>query len=103
MPTFPLTHTLGQANAAFHDLQPGSRLVDTTVSVAGRVVSKREASGKLVFFDIEGDGGTRLQVMSTLSRLVKASGESDEQLKARFEALNRSVKLGDIIGGGRRC
>lgn len=78
-------------------LLPGSRVTDTTVAVAGRVVSKR-ATGKLVFYDIEGDAGVRVQVMATLSRLVPLPGESDSGLKARFAAMNDGVHLGDVIG-----
>ncbi len=83
--------------AAYGGLQPGSRVTDATVAVAGRVVSKRTA-GKLVFYDIEGDAGVRVQVMATMARLVPLPGEAEGALKARFAAMNDGVRLGDIIG-----
>lgn len=93
-----MTHTLGQYVSQYGaSLLPGSRVTDTVVAVAGRVVSKR-ATGKLVFYDIEGDAGVRIQVMATLSRLVPLPGESDSGLKTRFATMNDGVHLGDIIG-----
>jgi len=65
----------------------GAKLEDTTVQVAGRVVSLR-GQGKLFFYDIVGDGD-KVQIMSSL-----ANYESEEA----FHETHKIVKRGDIIG-----
>jgi lysyl-tRNA synthetase class 2 len=66
----------------------GEHLDDTVVSIAGRVYSVRN-SGKLVFYDIRGDGG-KVQVMND----PKVFEESEDAL----DKIRRTIKRGDIIG-----
>lgn len=66
----------------------GKQLDDTTVTVAGRIVSVR-GQGKLFFYDIRGDG-VKLQVMSSLSAYT--GGEE------AFHQIHRTLKRGDVIG-----
>lgn len=101
--TFAVSHCLGQLVEQFDELPAGARETAVTVRVAGRVVSKRDASAKLVFYDVEGDGGVVLQIMSSLSRLTPLPDESDAALRERFVTLNRSVRVGDIVGTWRSC
>lgn len=60
----------------------------TPVTVAGRIFSKRDASSKLRFLTLQGDGET-LQVLSTLDKWAGA----DEYAK-----VHGRIKRGDIIG-----
>ena len=64
-PYFRTTHTIEQYRHQWNDvLDNGSRKQESDdISLAGRVVSKREASKKLYFIDIESNGA-RVQVMS---------------------------------------
>ena len=68
--------------------EPGSKLEQEIVSVAGRIVSVR-GQGKLYFYDIRGDG-TKIQVMSDLKSY--ATGEE------AFKEIHHTIKRGDIIG-----
>lgn len=61
---------------------------DATVSIAGRVMSRRAASGRLVFYDLRADGA-KVQVMCDFKKFA------DE---AAFTALRDMVRRGDIIG-----
>ncbi|GAX24360.1 lysyl-tRNA synthetase, class II [Fistulifera solaris] len=62
--------------------------LDTSVSIAGRIVSVR-GQGKLYFYDIRGDGA-KVQVMSGLQ--MYAEGEE------AFHKIHHKLKRGDIIG-----
>ncbi|KAJ0089474.1 hypothetical protein Patl1_14232 [Pistacia atlantica] len=67
----------------------GEHLEDVTVSLAGRIMSKRSSSSKLLFYDLHG-GGAKLQVMADASK----SGMDE----AEFSKFHSSVKRGDIVG-----
>jgi len=69
----------------------GERLNDTVVSIAGRIVSVRD-KGKLIFYDVHGDGA-KVQVMSDVGTYAAASGGEDA-----FYKIHRQLKKGDIIG-----
>ncbi|KAJ2788466.1 hypothetical protein H4R20_007374, partial [Coemansia guatemalensis] len=71
-----------------HAMDSGAKLTDVQITVQGRIVSKREASKKLFFFDLEQDGQT-VQVVSSQARFT---GDT-----ARFRALNRALMSGDIV------
>jgi len=68
----------------------GEHMEDTVVSVAGRVYSVRN-SGKLVFYDIRGDGA-KIQIMNDPK--LFDSGDDPEAL----DKIRRIIKRGDIIG-----
>ncbi|KAH7727988.1 Krs1p [Aphelenchoides avenae] len=61
---------------------------EETVSIAGRVFSKRESGSKLIFYDLHSEC-TRLQIMAN-ARYHKGTEE--------FAALHDRIKRGDIIG-----
>lgn len=60
---------------------------EEVVSVVGRITAKREASSRLIFYDIQGDD-SYLQVMATQKRYHNAD---------HFAAINEILKRGDIV------
>ncbi|CAE7940192.1 Kars1, partial [Symbiodinium sp. KB8] len=69
-------------------LAPGDHLTDTVVSIAGRVMSIRPASRKLMFYDLHSDGA-KVQVMANF----KFFGDA-----ANFEHIRDTVRRGDVVG-----
>lgn len=69
---------------------PGEQM-DVSVSIAGRVRTKRPSGSKLVFYDLMG-GGEKVQIMASQN-----VSEHSEDLDA-FSQLHNSVKRGDIVG-----
>ncbi|EAW95622.1 lysyl-tRNA synthetase 1 [Homo sapiens] len=72
----------------YSHLQPGDHLTDITLKVAGRIHAKRASGGKLIFYDLRGEG-VKLQVMAN-SRNYKSEEE--------FIHINNKLRRGDIIG-----
>ncbi|CAG9536832.1 unnamed protein product [Cercopithifilaria johnstoni] len=72
----------------YDNLEKDVILNDTVQSVAGRIFSKREAGGKLIFYDLHGEG-TRLQVLAN-ARFHKGN--------EAFDTVHDRIKRGDIIG-----
>eukprot|EP00877_Chromochloris_zofingiensis_P011251 jgi/Chrzof1/637/Cz01g23100.t1 len=72
----------------YSTLEAGQQLTDVTVSIAGRVHSKR-TQGKLCFYDLRSEG-TKVQIMAD----ARVS-ELDEEA---FATLHAEVKRGDIVG-----
>ncbi|RVW83129.1 Lysine--tRNA ligase, cytoplasmic [Vitis vinifera] len=70
-------------------LSNGDHLEDVTVSLAGRIMSKRSSSSKLFFYDLHGDGA-KVQVM--------ADARSSDMDEAEFSRFHSGVKRGDIVG-----
>lgn len=62
---FHNTHRFGEYVKEFNTLTEGEHIESASVSIAGRVISKRSA-GKLMFYDVHGDG-LKIQVMSDIS------------------------------------
>uniref|UniRef100_A0A452UGK3 Lysine--tRNA ligase n=1 Tax=Ursus maritimus TaxID=29073 RepID=A0A452UGK3_URSMA len=79
-----LTHFIQE----YSHLQPGDHLTDITLKVAGRIHAKRASGGKLIFYDLRGEG-VKLQVMAN-SRNYKSEEE--------FIHINNKLRRGDIIG-----
>lgn len=75
--------------ANYGGLGNGDHLEDISVSLAGRIMSKRSSSSKLFFYDLHG-GGAKVQVMADASK-----SDMDEVEFSKFHA---SVKRGDIVG-----
>ncbi|KAM6409001.1 lysine--tRNA ligase-like [Rhynochetos jubatus] len=69
-------------------LQPGDQLTDITVRVAGRIHARRASGGKLIFYDLRGEG-VKLQVMAN-SKHYKSEEE--------YFRINNKLRRGDIIG-----
>ncbi|MBA0613111.1 hypothetical protein Godav_013620, partial [Gossypium davidsonii] len=73
----------------YGSLANGEHIEDISVSLAGRIMSKRSSSSKLFFYDLHGDGA-KVQVMADASK----SGLDE----AEFAKFHSSVKRGDIVG-----
>ncbi|KAM5553805.1 lysine--tRNA ligase, cytoplasmic [Rosa sericea] len=75
----------------FEGLENGEHKEDITVSLAGRIMSKRSSSSKLFFYDLHATpGGWKVQVMADARK-----SELDESEFSRFHS---SVKRGDLVG-----
>ncbi|XP_066493101.1 lysine--tRNA ligase isoform X2 [Tiliqua scincoides] len=72
----------------YNQLQAGDHLTDVTVRVAGRIHAKRASGGKLIFYDLRGEG-VKLQVMAN-SRNYKSEAE--------YQRINNKLRRGDNIG-----
>mmetsp|Transcript_8218 Transcript_8218/g.21165 ORF Transcript_8218/g.21165 Transcript_8218/m.21165 type:complete len:594 (+) Transcript_8218:156-1937(+) len=70
-------------------IEDGQHLEGVSVSVAGRIVSKRSSGSKLHFYDVQGDGA-KVQVISDLRHFA---GEEEA-----FHAINAETRRGDIVG-----
>ncbi len=85
---FQTTHRLPDYVEQFKSLGEGEHKEDVAVSIAGRVMSKR-VQGKLVFYDLHGDG-SKVQLMCS-------EGTYDGDSEA-FRNMQNTIKRGDIIG-----
>jgi lysyl-tRNA synthetase class 2 len=59
---FQISAQIPEYIAKYSSLEPGMQLHEESVSLAGRVYSKR-TQGKLIFYDVKGDG-EKVQVMA---------------------------------------
>ena len=66
---FHVDISLTQFIQEYSHLQPGDHLTDITLKVAGRIRAKRASGGKLIFYDLRGEG-VKLQVMAN-SRYIE--------------------------------
>ena len=112
---FKITHTVSEFRNQYNSiLKPGDQKTDSKeISIAGRVISKREASKKLYFIDIE-NNGTRVQIMSnekhfiesipslsstpTTSTIDHSNSFSSSGSFNTFRSSHRELQRGDIIG-----
>ncbi|MGH0165544.1 UNVERIFIED_CONTAM: hypothetical protein FKN15_048965 [Acipenser sinensis] len=85
---FNVKMSLSQFIETYSILKPEEHLKDTVTSVAGRIHAKRHASGKLVFYDLRGEG-VKLQIMANLQFY-----ESEE----KFVKIIKDLHRGDIVG-----
>jgi len=83
-----VTLRISEYIAQFSSIPDGEHLDGTSVSVAGRILSKR-GQGKLMFYDIHGEG-QKIQIMSDLGRY-----EGGEEA---FRNIHNLIKRGDIVG-----
>ncbi|XP_042294348.1 lysine--tRNA ligase isoform X1 [Sceloporus undulatus] len=74
--------------ARYGHLQPGEHLGSVSLRVAGRIHAKRASGGKLIFYDLRGEG-VKLQVMAN-SRNYKSEEE--------YVRINNKLRRGDIVG-----
>lgn len=81
----------------YKDLENDQLLTDQSVSIAGRVYSKRSSGSKLVFYDCHGEG-SKIQVMCNLMYYTPSEGSSEEEKTQQFIINNNKIKRGDIIG-----
>lgn len=80
--------SINEFRAAYESVEPGVRIPSILTSVAGRILSIRESSKKLVFYDLHGQG-SKVQVAADLR-------EIDD--KDRFATLTSVLARGDVIG-----
>jgi len=73
----------------YEGLEDGAHVEGETVSLAGRVVTKRQQGSKMVFYTINGDG-FKVQVMSQIQHY----GEGEDA----FFKIHNKLRRGDIIG-----
>ncbi|CAL8469857.1 g9399 [Coccomyxa elongata] len=85
---FQISMYLPEFVAKYSSLEADCRQTGETVSLAGRIYSKRP-QGKLRFYDLKADG-EKVQVMADVTM---AGGDAEA-----FEALHATVKIGDIVG-----
>eukprot|EP00277_Geminigera_cryophila_P001424 CAMPEP_0179431718 /NCGR_PEP_ID=MMETSP0799-20121207/16540_1 /TAXON_ID=46947 /ORGANISM="Geminigera cryophila, Strain CCMP2564" /LENGTH=590 /DNA_ID=CAMNT_0021208793 /DNA_START=8 /DNA_END=1780 /DNA_ORIENTATION=+ len=85
---FEVSTSLPDFRAKFEALPEGAHDESAgTISVAGRVWSKRASGQSLIFYDLRGDGA-KIQVMAD----AKVHTDGD------FEAAHHNIKRGDVIG-----
>ncbi|RWS22808.1 lysyl-tRNA synthetase-like protein, partial [Leptotrombidium deliense] len=85
---YRVTMSLTEFIQKYSHLQAGEILTDVSLSLSGRVHAKRESGGKLIFYDLRGEG-TRIQVMANANYYSSAEA---------FGVINERIKRGDIIG-----
>lgn len=85
---FNATQSIPNAVVKYQYLDAGVQLRDVHISIAGRIMSARSNSTKLVFYDVQADG-SQIQVIANRR---EASDESS------FDQVHGIVKRGDLIG-----
>lgn len=85
---FHSSHRISEYVAKFECIEPGDHSSTEVVSIAGRILSKRGA-GKLMFFDIHGEG-LKVQIMSDMSKYIDGP--------EAWVSINSIIKRGDIVG-----
>uniref|UniRef100_A0A1I8I2F2 Lysine--tRNA ligase n=1 Tax=Macrostomum lignano TaxID=282301 RepID=A0A1I8I2F2_9PLAT len=83
---FHVSISLTDFIAKYGHLQAG-QTEDVTVSIAGRIHSKRLQGSKLIFYDIRGEG-TKLQILANAGNYTGPD----------FHKTNEELKRGDIVG-----
>uniref|UniRef100_A0A182PX30 Lysine--tRNA ligase n=1 Tax=Anopheles epiroticus TaxID=199890 RepID=A0A182PX30_9DIPT len=85
---FSVTISIGDFIDKYIDIVPGDILEEMSVSVAGRIHGIRASGGKLMFYDIRGEG-LKLQIMANAKVYESEEHFYDETFRLR---------RGDIIG-----
>jgi len=87
--SFRPTHSITRYVREFeHAVAPGQRLLESPVTLAGRITKRRDASKKLIFYDLE-SGGTKVQIMAD-----RATASDPHE----FDLLHQQLQRGDIVG-----
>ena len=86
-PFFRPSHQVSEFTSTYGEIENGSRIVDVSVRLAGRIAGKREAGKKLCFYDLRCENGEKVQVLAE-----KQYFDGD----FRFE--NQNLRRGDVIG-----
>ncbi|KAJ0401865.1 hypothetical protein P43SY_007799 [Pythium insidiosum] len=95
---FPISMTLREFQHKYADLPAKARETEQPVNVAGRIVSIRASSKKLVFIDVQSDGA-RVQVLSELKHFEGSGDSADpEAVQDEFVRFHEALRRGDIIG-----
>lgn len=72
----------------YQSLEKGKKAEDDLVTLTGRIVSKRESSAKLIFYDIM-QNGESMQVVASRGRFI---GSPED-----FAEKNKDLCRGDIV------
>lgn len=84
---FSVTMTLPKFISKYSEsVESGEQMKDVSISLAGRIYSKRASGSKLVFYDIRGDG-SRVQIIAD----AQLGGES-------FLKEHAVLRRGDVVG-----
>ncbi|EOD34193.1 putative Lysyl-tRNA synthetase [Emiliania huxleyi CCMP1516] len=84
--------------AKYESIGSGEMSADGGVGLAGRIATKRAGGkGRLVFFDVVGDGA-KVQVFASADKFSDYAGLEKDEKAARFSALMSTLKRGDIVG-----
>lgn len=86
---FVVSLTIPNYVGKFSSLADGEHKSELIESLAGRIMSKRTSSVKLLFYDLYGDG-VKVQVMAD----IRNSGLDESE----FVKLHAGIKRGDIVG-----
>lgn len=86
---FHVTMGLPEFVEKYQCLEAGQQLIDVTVSLAGRICSKRASGAKLFFYDLKAEGA-KVQIM--------ADARNSALTLAEFQTLHSETKRGDIVG-----
>ncbi|KAJ7562549.1 hypothetical protein O6H91_03G073900 [Diphasiastrum complanatum] len=86
---FRVSLSLPEYIKKYSNLASGEQLKETSVSLAGRLMSKRSSGAKLLFYDLHGEGA-KVQVM--------ADARNSGMEEAEFVKHHAGVKRGDIVG-----
>mmetsp|Transcript_28918 Transcript_28918/g.81442 ORF Transcript_28918/g.81442 Transcript_28918/m.81442 type:complete len:621 (-) Transcript_28918:156-2018(-) len=86
---FNVTMELADYIVKFNSIADGEQLTEESVSMAGRINTKRLSGAKLIFYDLKSNGA-RVQVM-----VDARNSPLDEE---SFTKLHANIKRGDIVG-----
>jgi lysyl-tRNA synthetase class 2 len=87
---FERTMTLPEFVEKFGHLEKGQELPEVSVSVTGRLLSKRNSSKSLIFYDLRGDGA-RLQIKAERQQYRGQEGIG-------FDEAHALLRRGDLVG-----
>ena len=85
---FQTSMQISEFIAKYKDSTKNDEFLKEEVSVAGRVMSMRAVSAKLIFYDLVGDNGAKIQAFANAS--YHADGD--------FKAAHANIHRGDIVG-----
>jgi lysyl-tRNA synthetase class 2 len=94
---FHVSLSLSEFIAKYGQLQNGEQL-NEEVTLSGRIHAVREASSKLKFYDIRGEG-VKVQIMANAREYGKGDSKKvNENKDSDFQRITDIIKRGDIIG-----
>ena len=115
---FQPTSTIKQLHQKYGNIVSGSRLINDTVYIAGRIINKRVAGKKLVFYDVidssyindtihnatynttnELQQSHKLQLFCSIQNYQPESNMNDPaHIRQLFNSLHSTLHRGDVVG-----
>ena len=86
--TWNISHPIDSIIKTYKDIENGSRLEETDISIIGRILQKRDSSKKLIFYTIV-INENELQLISDLNSYTDQNN---------FKTIHDLIKIGDVIG-----